>query len=75
MHHLRSILSTLKTAAPTVALWFLCADCVWAQASGQEGSWPFTGSYAITVLLVTLGILVVCQGGHRADEPPLRNDE
>jgi hypothetical protein len=73
MRPLRSLLAATKPAVAAAAVWFLLESSAGAQtaATAPEGSWPFTGSYAITVLLVTLGMLVVCQGGRRVDEPPL----
>jgi len=73
MSPIRSMLLATKASVATAAAWCVLEASAAAQSSAPatEGSWPFTGAYAITVLLATLGMLVVCQGGHRADEPPL----
>lgn len=69
MNRIRSCLSSAATA---FGAWLMLEDHAWARGPGQEdSSWPFVGSYAIVALLVTLGLLVVCQGGNRADEPPI----
>jgi hypothetical protein len=73
MRRFLALLTSLKSALPTAGAWLLFASHARADAAGQEGSWPFVGSYAVVVLLVTLGLLVVCQGGRRADEPPLQS--
>ena len=65
------IRSFLSNGATALAAWLVLVDHAWAQGPGQADSWPFVGSYAIVALLITLGMLVVCQGGRRADEPPL----
>jgi hypothetical protein len=73
MHRLGSLPFWLKTAMPAAGAWLLMVADAQAAAptANAEGGWPFVGSYAVTVLLVTLGLMVVCQGGQRADEPPL----
>jgi hypothetical protein len=63
---------SFTSVLPTAGAWLLMAACAQAaESAGDQEGWPFVGSYAVTVLLVTLGLLVVCQGGRRADEPPL----
>lgn len=71
MRRFQSLLTSLLSALPTLGAWLLPAAYAQAEEAGQGSSWPFVGSYAVVLLLVTLGLLVVCQGGQRSDEPPL----
>ena len=69
MKLLRHICVMAKMLAFSAALWAGLATAAWAQGTGsdEEGGGSYLLSYALVILAVGLGLLVVCKSSGRRD--------
>jgi hypothetical protein len=59
-------MSRIRSILLSGASWLALSSPAWAQDAGEPGWRPFVGSYAIVLLLVVLGLMVVCHTSPRA---------